>query len=156
MKFAIASLSLLLVACNPSQPPAEPAAPAEAVAPAGPAAPAPPATEAPAAKRVAGQEHADPLRIFRAFGTEPFWGVNVEDARLTYTTPEDPAGVVMQGTRKTLDDGVEISGQHDGKPFVLTVSRGTCSDGMSENTYSLVSTFRFGEIDYKGCGEQAM
>ena len=152
MKFATASLSLLLVACNPSQPPAEPAPPAEAAAP---VAPAPPAAEAPAAKRVAGQENADPLQIFRVFGTEPFWNVNVENTKLTYTTPEDQVGVVMEGTRKTVADGVEITGEHDGKPFVLTVSSGTCSDGMSDNTYSLVSTFRFGEVDYKGCGEAA-
>ena len=149
MKFAIASLSLLLVACQPSQPPADPAPPAAVVAPATPAA------ETPSAKRVPGQENVEPLRIFRAFGTEPFWGVNVEGTRLTYTTPENQAGVVMEGTRKTLTDGVEISGQHDGKPFVLTVSNGTCSDGMSDNTYSMVSTFRYGDIDYKGCGEAA-
>lgn len=149
MKFAIASLSLLLVACQPSQPPADPAPPAAVVAPATPAA------ETPSAKRVPGQENVEPLRIFRAFGTEPFWGVNVEGTRLTYTTPENQAGVVMEGTRKTLADGVEISGQHDGKPFVLTVSNGTCSDGMSDNTYSMVSTFRYGDIDYKGCGEAA-
>ena len=149
MKFSIASLSLLLVACQPSQPPADPAPPAAVVAPATPAA------ETPSAKRVPGQENVEPLRIFRAFGTEPFWGVNVEDTRLTYTTPENQAGVVMEGTRKTLTDGVEISGQHDGKPFVLTVSNGTCSDGMSDNTYSMVSTFRYGDIDYKGCGEAA-
>ena len=149
MKFSIASLSLLLVACQPSQPPADPAPPAAVVAPATPAA------ETPSAKRVPGQEAVEPLRIFRAFGTEPFWGVNVEGTRLTYTTPENQAGVVMEGTRKTLADGVEISGQHDGKPFVLTVSNGTCSDGMSDNTYSMVSTFRYGDIDYKGCGEAA-
>ena len=149
MKFAIASLSLLLVACQPSQPPADPAPPAAVVAPATPAA------ETPSAKRVPGQENVEPLRIFRAFGTEPFWGVNVEGTRLTYTTPENQAGVVMEGTRKTLADGVEISGQHDGKPFVLTVGNGTCSDGMSDNTYSMVSTFRYGDIDYKGCGEAA-
>ena len=156
MKFAIASLSLLLVACNPSQPPAEPAPAADAAAPAAPAAPAPPAAEAPAAKRVAGQENVDPLRIFRAFGTEPFWNVNVENTKLTYTTPEDQAGVVVEGARRVLADGVEISGQHDGKPFVLTVSSGTCSDGMSDNSYTLVSAFRYGGIDYKGCGEKAM
>ena len=144
MKFAIASLSLLLVACNPSQPPAEPAPPADAVAPV-----------APAAKRVVGRENADPLQIFRAFGTEPFWNVNVENTRLTYTTPEDQAGVMLEGTRRTLADGVEITGNHDGKAFVLTVTAGECSDGMSDNQYTLVSMFRFGDIDYKGCGEAA-
>ena len=153
MKLAIASLSLLLVACNAPQPSSEPSPQPEAAAPA--ATSAPPVAEAPMAKRAPGQENADPLQIFRAFGTEPFWNVNVENTKLTYTTPEDPAGVVMEGTRRALADGVEITGQHDGKLFVLTVSSGTCSDGMSDNTYSLVSAFRHGDIDYKGCGEAA-
>ena len=139
MMRALAPMFLLLAACSAPQPPA-------------PSAPAP---EAAAAKRTPDQAPADPMRIFRAFGTEPFWSVNVEDTRLTYTTPEDQAGVVMVGTRRALADGVEITGERDGKPFVLTVSSGTCSDGMSDNTYSLVSTFRFGEVDYKGCGEAA-
>ena len=153
MKLAIASLSLLLVACNAPQPSSEPSPQPEAAEPA--ATSAPPVAEAPMAKRAPGQENADPLQIFRAFGTEPFWNVNVEDATLTYTTPEDQAGVVMQGTRRALEEGVELSGSHDGKPFVLTVSAGECSDGMSDNRYTLVSAFRYGEIDYKGCGEVA-
>ena len=155
MKLAIASLSLLLAACNAPQPSSEPAATPQQEATAPAAAPATPVAEAPMAKRAPGQENADPLQIFRAFGTEPFWSVNVEDTRLTYTTPEDQAGVVMVGTRRALADGVEITGEHDGKAFVLTVSSGTCSDGMSDNTYSLVSAFRHGDIDYKGCGEAA-
>ena len=150
MKFAIASLSLLLVACHPSQPPAGPVPPA-----ASQDVPVSPAAEAPSAKRAPGQENADPLQIFRAFGTEPFWNVNVENATLTYTTPEDQAGVVMQGTRRALEEGVELSGSHDGKPFVLTVSAGLCSDGMSDNQYELNASFRYGDIDYKGCGEVA-
>ena len=153
MKLAIASLSLLLVACNAPQPSSEPSPQPEAAEPA--ATSAPPVPEAPMAKRAPGQENADPLQIFRAFGTEPFWNVNVEDATLTYTTPEDQAGVVMQGTRRALEEGVELSGSHDGKPFVLTVSAGECSDGMSDNRYTLVSAFRYGDIDYKGCGEVA-
>ena len=153
MKLAIASLSLLLVACNAPQPSSEPSPQPEAAAPA--ATSAPPVAEAPMAKRAPGQENADPLQIFRAFGTEPFWNVNVEDATLTYTTPEEQAGVVMQGTRRALEEGVELSGSHDGKPFVLTVSAGECSDGMSDNRYTLVSAFRYGDIDYKGCGEVA-
>ena len=153
MKLAIASLSLLLVACNAPQPSSEPSPQPEAAEPA--ATSAPPVAEAPMAKRGPGQENADPLQIFRAFGTEPFWNVNVEDATLTYTTPEDQAGVVMQGTRRALEEGVELSGSHDGKPFVLTVSAGECSDGMSDNRYTLVSAFRYGDIDYKGCGEVA-
>ena len=153
MKLAIASLSLLLVACTAPQPPASP----EATAPAAPA--ATPATAAPAgqpmAKRAPGQENLDPLQVFRAFGTEPFWNVNVEDATLTFTTPEDPAGQVMQGQRRAIENGVQLSGNHAGQPFTLRVSAGECSDGMSDNQYTMVSTFRLGDTDYTGCGEAA-
>ena len=107
------------------------------------------------AKRAPGQEPSAPLQIFRAFGTEPFWNVNVEGDTLTWTTPEDQVGVVMKGLRRSLDGGVEISGSHAGKAFVLTVTASDCNDGMSDNRYALVSAFRYGEIDYKGCGEAA-
>ena len=153
MKLAIASLSLLLVACNAPQPSSEPSPQPEAAEPA--ATSAPPVAEAPMAKRAPGQENADPLQVFRAFGTEPFWNVNVEDATLTYTTPEDQAGMVMQGERHSVTGGVEIAGSHAGKTFTLTLTEGMCSDGMSDNRYTLISTFRYGDIDYRGCGEAA-
>ena len=133
-RLAIAIAVLALAACATSESPAT--------------------TDAPAAKRPAGRENA-PLLAWRAFGTEPFWNVNVEDATLTYTTPEDQDGVAMQGTRRSIPGGVEIAGDHEGKPFVLTVTAGDCNDGMSDNRYQLVSTFRYGDIDYNGCGEAA-
>ncbi len=148
MKSATAVLPLLLVACTVSQPPALPAPP---IAPS----PASAAQETSMAKRAPGQEPSAPLQIFRAFGTEPFWNVNVEGDTLTWTTPEDQVGVVMKGLRRSLDGGVEISGSHAGKAFVLAVTAGDCNDGMSDNRYTLVSAFRYGEIDYKGCGEAA-
>ena len=107
------------------------------------------------AKRAPGQEPSAPLQIFRAFGTEPFWNVNVEGDTLTYTTPEDQAGVEMHGMRRGIDGGVEIDGSDDGISFALTVKAGACSDGMSDNRYELVSTFRYGDVDYKGCAEAA-
>lgn len=139
MMRALVPMFLLLAACSAPQPPA-------------PSAPAP---EAAAAKRTPDQAPADPMRIFRAFGTEPFWGVNVEGATLTYTTPEDPAGQAMQGERRAIEGGVEVTGTHEGKAFALTVVAGDCSDGMSDNAYELVSNFRYGELDYRGCGEAA-
>ena len=153
MKLAIASLSLLLVACNAPQPSSEPSPQPEAAEPA--ATSAPPVAEAPMAKRAPGQENADPLQIFRAFGTEPFWNVNVEGDTLTFTTPDDQAGIAMQGTRRTRGDTLELSGTHGGKPFVLEVSPGECSDGMSANVYALSARFRFGDMNYAGCGEAA-
>ena len=80
MKLAIASLSLLLVACTAPQPPAAPEPPP---APEPVVAPATPAGEAAMGKRAPGQENVDPLKVFRAFGTEPDWNGNVEGDVLT-------------------------------------------------------------------------
>jgi uncharacterized membrane protein len=152
MKRAIASLSLLMVlgACSAPQAPAQQEAPAAAADPAVPG-PGPGAM----GKRAPGQDDAAPLQVFRAFGTEPFWDVNVEDATLTFTTPDDQAGEVMQGLRRTLPDGVAIEGSHSGQAFALAVIAGECSDGMSDNRYILVATFRLGDVEYRGCGEAA-
>lgn len=149
-RIVFAALSIALAACSAPQAPAEPAQ--QPKPPASTDTPA--AAEAPMAKRAPGDE-APPLQIFRAFGTEPFWNVNVEDATLTYTTPEDQDGVVMHGERRAVAGGVEIAGNHEGKAFTLTVSEGMCSDGMSDNQYELIAIFRYGDIEYRGCGEAA-
>jgi uncharacterized membrane protein len=144
-RIVFAATLLALAACAAPQPPAAPA----------PAADAPVPDAVPTAKRVAGSESVDPLWIFRAFGTEPFWNVQVEGKTLTYTTPEDQAGQVMQGERRAIAGGVEINGSHDGKPFLLTIAKGECSDGMSDNVYELAAEFRYDDMDYKGCAEAA-
>jgi uncharacterized membrane protein len=114
----------------------------------------PASDDTPMAKRAPGDE-APPMQIFRAFGTEPFWNVNVEGDTLTYSTPENQAGIEMHGMRRGIDGGVEIDGSDDGISFALAVKAGACSDGMSDNRYELVSTFRYGDVDYKGCAEAA-
>lgn len=155
---AVAMWALVLAACSAQQPasPAQAATmPEPAVAPpASPVEPAPLPAESTLAKRAPG-DTTPPMTIFRAFGNEPFWNINVEEGTLTLTTPDDQSGMVMQGTRRTLPAGVEITGSHDGKRFALTVTEGECSDGMSDNQYQLVSSFRHGELDYTGCGEAA-
>ena len=106
------------------------------------------------AKRAPG-DATPPMTVFRAFGTEPFWNVNVEGDTLTFTTPEDQAGQVMQGTRRAVDGGIELQGTHAGKAFTLSVAPGECSDGMSDEVYAMTARFRFGDMDYTGCGEAA-
>ncbi len=155
MKFFIVLLPLLLVACAPPQ--ASPDAvspPTEKPSPG--ASNVSPSSVTPMAKRVAGQEHVDPLKIFRAFGTEPFWNINVVDTTLTFTTPDDPAGMVMQGERHPVDGGLDIIGiSRDGREFVLKVRAGACSDGMSDRHYDMTSRLQMGGSDYAGCGERA-
>lgn len=110
-------------------------------------------SETPVAKRAASQEPVDRLQMFRALGTEPFWNVNVQGDQLTFITPEDQVGVVMQGQRQTADGGVDMSGSNDGHPFSLSVRPGSCSDGMSDNPYAMTSSFSMGDRRYTGCAE---
>lgn len=154
---AIALLSAVLVACSAQQAPAQATPTAEPAAVATPAAAPAPTTapqQAAMGKRAPG-DSTPPMTVFRVFGNEPFWNVNVEGDMLTFTTPEDQQGVVMQGERRSLSNGVEITGMHEGKSFAVRVISGICSDGMSDNQYPLVSNFRYGEVNYKGCGEAA-
>ena len=151
-RIAFAAAVLALAACTAPQVPAEPAQQPQTSVPASVAAPA--TQDAPMAKRAPGDE-TPPMQVFRAFGTEPFWNVNVEGNTLTYTTPEDQAGIVMHGMRRAIEGGVEINGSDDGKFFALTVKAGTCSDGMSDNVYELTAEFRYGDMDYQGCAEAA-
>lgn len=150
MKSTIVVLSLLLAAC--SAPQRSDSSPVSGAGAAGPIASSPGAVAM--GKRAPG-DVAPPLQVFRVFGNEPFWNASVEGDRLTYSTPDDPAGVVLQGRRRAIPGGVEIAGSHDRRAFVLTVIEDDCSDGMSDNTYALVARFRFGDIDFSGCGEAA-
>ena len=141
MKTAIAIAAvLLLAACNPPQPPAPTVATPPAAAP----------DQAAAAPAATGDE---PMHRFRAFGTEPFWNVDVEGGTLVFTTPEDQAGQTLAGTRAAFAKGIEISGTHGGKPFVLAVRSGECSDGMSDNTYAMDAVFDVDGQSLKGCAE---
>lgn len=176
-RFALAALlSATLAACAPSQAPAEtPAAdasqPPDATQPAAEASPpadvTPPAIDAPveaappvdpetpAAKRAPGQEHA-PLLAWRAFGTEPFWNVRVDGDSLLFTTPEDMQGRKLTGTHALKPDGgAHYEGSDGATAFALDIAKGDCNDGMSENEYELVATFRYGDTEYKGCAEAA-
>ncbi len=154
MKFAIAALSLLLVACTQQPVPGAVTTPAEKPAPV--ASNSAPSSMPAMAKRAAGQEKVDPLRVFRAFGTEPFWNINVVDNTLVLTTPDDERGTVMTGQRAESTGGdVDIRGSNDGRSFSLSVHPGACSEGMSDNQYGMTSTFSIGDTHYTGCAEAA-
>jgi uncharacterized membrane protein len=96
------------------------------------------------------------MQIFRAFGTEPFWNVNVQGNTLTYTTPEDQAGRTFAGTHALQPDGgVHYEGKDGDTAFSLDIANDECSDGMSDSVYALTAEFRYGDMDYKGCAEAA-
>jgi uncharacterized membrane protein len=84
-------------------------------------------------------------------GTEPFWGGQVSDAALTYTTPENQAGEMVAVDRFAGRNGISFSGELGGMPFVLAVTPGTCSDGMSDRSYPFTVTLQVRGEQRKGC-----
>ncbi|KHK89989.1 COG3650 family protein [Novosphingobium malaysiense] len=85
-------------------------------------------------------------------GTEPFWGGEVADGKMTYTTPENAEGTVVPVSRFAGRGGLSFSGELGGQPLTLAVTPGTCSDGMSDRSYPFVVTLRLGGDLRNGCG----
>jgi Predicted membrane protein len=84
-------------------------------------------------------------------GTEPFWGGSIAKDKLTYTTPENPKGNVIQVSRFAGRGGLSYSGELNGSALTLAVTPGTCSDGMSDRAYPFAATLRIGEKLRQGC-----
>lgn len=87
----------------------------------------------------------------RLAGTEPFWGATIAGGELVYTTPENQAGDTIAVRRFAGNNGLGFSGSWKGAAFDLTVTPGSCSDGMSERTYPFTATLRLGEEQRSGC-----
>lgn len=109
-----------------------------------------PAAESGAASQAAFDAIAENETI-RLIGTEPFWGGTVENRRLLYTTPENQAGEAIAVKRFAGNSGLAFSGTRGGKPLDLTVTRGTCSDGMSDRNYPYTATLRLDAEQRSGC-----
>lgn len=73
--------------------------------------------------------------LVRFVGTEPFWGGEVRQGTLLYTTPEQPDGVALEVKRFAGRGGLSYSGKLDDAAFDLMISHAPCSDGMSDRTY---------------------
>lgn len=144
-----------LGACSAPESQAPPTT-APATAPAAEPAPvtSPATTEEPMGKRSPGQEN-EPVQAYRAFGNEPFWSVRVDGETLVFSTPEDQAGKTMQGRRVPSLRGVSIQGKDGKVDFNLDIQQAQCNDGMSDNQYTLESTFIYGDTTYRGCAEAA-
>jgi uncharacterized membrane protein len=84
-------------------------------------------------------------------GTEPFWGGEVSGGTLTYSTPENQAGEPVAVERFAGRNGVSFSGDLGGKPFVMAVTPGRCSDGMSDRTYPFTVTLQVKGEQREGC-----
>ena len=84
-------------------------------------------------------------------GTEPFWGGQVSGNSLTYSTPENRKGATIVVWRFAGRNGVSFSGDFDGMPFVMAITPGNCSDGMSDRSYPFAATLQVKGTQRDGC-----
>jgi uncharacterized membrane protein len=89
----------------------------------------------------------------RALGTEPFWNVEVDGTRVSYTTPDVPARAVSQVARSDAGGAARFDGRLDGAAFRLVVKPGSCSDGMSDRTYPFAAEVLVGDKTLRGCAQ---
>ena len=142
---AIVVAALLLGACNSQEQADAPvAAPAAEAAPL-PVETPPPAPPPPAIKREAASA------AWRALGTEPFWGVQVQGGNLVFTTPEDLQGQVLPASMRREGEATVYAGGDAARTYRLTLTPGECSDGMSDRVFAHKAEFVLGDARYAGC-----
>ncbi len=88
---------------------------------------------------------------FAAFGTEPFWQVTVNGTALDFDDVSTGEKRSLTATRSESGNSTVFSGDNNGTSFTLTITPGSCNDGMSDNTYPWTSTFVYGEASFSGC-----
>jgi uncharacterized membrane protein len=137
--------ALLLVACqaDPGANDAE-GANAEVAAPA-------PANFAETNTVATEPEAKPPTARYRFTGTEPFWGGTIDGATILYKTPEDQAGKIIVATVSKEGPTTRYSSTLDGQPFILKLTPGTCSDGMSDTVYPLHAVLAVHGEPRQGC-----
>jgi len=84
-------------------------------------------------------------------GAEPFWGGEATRSTILYSTPEDPYGLHIAVERFAGRNGVSFSGRFRGKDFVMAVSPGRCSDGMSDRVYPFHVVLKVLDETREGC-----
>jgi uncharacterized membrane protein len=94
---------------------------------------------------------AEPAARYRFTGTEPFWGGTIDGATILYQTPDDQAGQPITATVTTEGATTRYSGTLDAQPFVLKLTPGTCSDGMSDTVYPLHAVLAVRGEPRQGC-----
>lgn len=87
----------------------------------------------------------------RFTGTEPFWGGTVTGTRLLWQTPENIDGETLAVRRFAGNNGLAYTGTVGEQSFDMTITPGTCSDGMSDRAYPYTVTLKLGAEQRHGC-----
>ncbi len=92
------------------------------------------------------------LEPISAVGTEPFWGITITGRSVDWSDPETENRTGRVGKPRLSSGKAVWKGEVSGHgAFTLTVTRGPCSDGMSDFTYPLTVKVRTSELTLNGC-----
>lgn len=96
----------------------------------------------PAAPAIPGQAS------YRAIGTEPFWGVTIFGGRMVYQDAEQRViDVAVPEPRPSLNGRRYVT-----QRLTLDITRGRCSDGMSDRVYADTVLVLADGRELRGCG----
>ena len=90
----------------------------------------------------------------RAFGTEPFWAIDITPAQLRYSSPERQDGKPFAASSSPDGKGVRYYGTLDGKAVSLLIVPGDCSDGMSDTLHKWKATLTIDGKTQQGCARK--
>jgi len=89
-----------------------------------------------------------PGSAYRALGTEPFWGLTIDERQMVFTQPD--AQPVAQPTPKVI---VGFAGEIYQTPRLnVNIVHAKCSDGMSDRTYPDKVQVAVDGRRFNGCG----
>jgi uncharacterized membrane protein len=93
------------------------------------------------------------LSLFRARGNEPFWSVDVTPSGVVVERPDvQPITFEYQPLEKTADGARRFVSESPEGKIDLTLTPGSCSDGMSDTVYGYTAVAKVGDQELKGCG----
>ncbi|MGB7656261.1 MAG: hypothetical protein WBL74_12335 [Novosphingobium sp.] len=148
-KALILGLAVLLAGCEKATPPDA----VVAVSPSETGLPVPPPKPAVTAKPENTRPATTTLHL-RAFGTEPFWAIDIAPGQLRYSSPELQDGKAFAASSSPEGKGVRYSGTLDGKAISLLIEPGTCSDGMSDTVHKWTAALTIDGKTEQGCARQ--
>lgn len=113
-----------------------------------------PAPEAPSVDPHASAPDNSAIRAtsFKATGNEPFWGFDVDDKMMNFTTLENQAGWMLPVKRSGDGNKVTYSGVHEGKAFAFSIIKRACQDTMSGQKFDYTVRGQLNGNTYDGCG----
>ena len=134
----LSAAAILLVACSPE-------------APGG--GEAPPPADAPASGPAPAVDPAAAFKVdFSARGNEPFWGVDIKGTDIVLTRPDALAATATNAGLATTASQAIWTAQAGATPVTVTLTKGDCSDGMSDLKYGYTARVVWGAETLEGCG----